>query len=516
MKIKLNSTGGIALIALRIVIGGHLFFNGLIKIISPNWTAKAFLEGSHGVFNWIASQKTMMGIVDALNMWTLLLAGLVLVLGIFEKLAAIAAILLLGLYYAAYPPFDILNQAAGTGPAFIANALLIEIVALVVLFVFPTGRVFGLGRLVSLIKPGANSSHKIDPDKQGQNRRREILKSLGTLPFLAAFSIPFFQSKTYAGVDAATGATSLGNQDVFAREMERLKRIDLNNDGEVQQNRSNLPEEKIGELSISRLIAGNSIISGQYGCRDLWYVNRLADNYNSENRILMTLKMMETYGINTIVLNFKNFMDYRLQDYWKEEWGGRMQWISEIYTYDINKVEHLVERNLMIGASAICISGEIADKCIANGDYDYIPRAIEMIKKFNVPAGIGACYNETIAFAIREKLFPDFIYKSFHKDSYWSAQPADHREYMEIYKDKSKKPDSFYDNFWCDKPEEFAELMKDTGIPWIAFKTSAAGAIPFQEGYEYAFENGASFVCSSLFDFQVGDCVRSLRRACYS
>lgn len=225
---------------------------------------------------------------------------------------------------------------------------------------------------------------------------------------------------------------------------------------------------------------------------------------------------MESYGINTIYLNFKNFMDYKLQDYWKEEWGGQMQWISEIYTYDINKFESLVERNLMIGASAICISGEIADKCIANGDYDYIPKALEIIKKFNVPSGIGAYYNETITFAIKENLKPDFFYKSFHKDSYWSAQPEAMQEYMELYKEKTRIHDKLFDNQWCIKPEEFAELMKKSDIPWIAFKTSAAGAIPFQESYEYALEKGASFVCSSLFDFQVGDCVRSLRRAYYS
>jgi hypothetical protein len=457
-----------------------------------------------------------MGVIDNLNMWTLFLAGIVLVLGVFERAAAIAGILLLGLYYAAYPPFDILKQAVGTGPAFIANALLIEMIALMVIFAFPTGKYFGLGRLAYLSKSKKRGSLPDGPLTGGQNRRREVLRSLASLPFLAAFSIPFFQSRTYAKVDAVTAATSLGNQDVFTREVERLKKLDLKNDGEVIQNINTMPYEKIGNLKVSRLIAGNSIISGNYGCRDLWYVNRLANSYNSEERILMTLKLMDSQGINTIVLNFKNFMDYKLQDYWKEEWGGQMQWISEIYTYDINKFEHLVERNLMIGASAICISGEIADQCIANEDYDYIPRAIEIIRKFNVPAGIGAYYNETIEFAIRENLKPDFIYKSFHKDTYWSAHSADRREYMELYKEKSKKPDTFYDNLWCDKAQEFADLMKNSGIPWIAFKTSAAGAIPFQEGYEYALQNGASFVCSSLFDFQVGDCVRSLKRAFYS
>ncbi len=158
MNIKLNSTGRIVIIALRIVIGGHLFFNGLIKIINPNWSAKAFLGGSYGVFSWMATQKTLMNLIDATNMWTLLMAGVLLVLGIFERVAALAGIILLGLYYAAYPPFDILNQSGGNGPAFIVNALLIEMIALMVILVFPTGKIFGMGRLAPLYKSKKTNS----------------------------------------------------------------------------------------------------------------------------------------------------------------------------------------------------------------------------------------------------------------------------------------------------------------------------------------------------------------------
>lgn len=516
MNMKLNLTSRMIIIALRIVVGGHLLFNGLIKLLDPSWSAKSFLEGSYGFFSWMASHEILMEIVDKLNEWTLLLAGIFLILGVFERAAAMAGVFLLGLYYLAYPPLDILNQVGGNGPAFIVNALLIEMLALLVIFAFPTGKLFGLGSLIVLKKSSGINDRSGLPATEVPNRRREILKSMVSIPFLAAFSFPFFQSKTFVGVDGVTAATSLGNQDVFSREIVRMKNMNLDNDGGVRQNVSDMPYDKIGTMNVSRLIAGNSLISGQYGCRDLWYINKLAANYNSEDRILMTLKMMESYGINTIVLNFKNFTDYKLQDYWNDEWGGQMQWISEIYTYDINKFESLVERNLMIGASAICISGEIADKCIANGDYDYIPKALEIIKQFNVPSGIGAYYNETIAFAVKENLKPDFFYKSFHRDSYWSVQPEAMQEYMELYKEKSRIHDTLFDNQWCIKPEEFAELMTISDIPWIAFKTSAAGAIPFQESYDYALKNGASFVCSSLFDFQVGDCVRSLRRAYYS
>jgi hypothetical protein len=45
--------------------------------------------------------------------------------------------------------------------------------------------------------------------------------------------------------------------------------------------------------------------------------------------------------------------------------------------------------------------------------------------------------------------------------------------------------------------------MKTVNKPWIAFKVLAAGAIHPREGFKYAFENGADFVCAGMFDFQI-------------
>jgi hypothetical protein len=40
-------------------------------------------------------------------------------------------------------------------------------------------------------------------------------------------------------------------------------------------------------------------------------------------------------------------------------------------------------------------------------------------------------------------------------------------------------------------------------VPWIAFKVLAAGAIPPGDGFDFAFDSGADFVCAGMFDFQV-------------
>jgi hypothetical protein len=45
--------------------------------------------------------------------------------------------------------------------------------------------------------------------------------------------------------------------------------------------------------------------------------------------------------------------------------------------------------------------------------------------------------------------------------------------------------------------------MENVTKPWIAYKTLAAGAIHPSDGFQFAFENGADFLCVGMFDFQI-------------
>jgi hypothetical protein len=63
------------------------------------------------------------------------------------------------------------------------------------------------------------------------------------------------------------------------------------------------------------------------------------------------------------------------------------------------------------------------------------------------------------------------------------------------------------DNNFCLKPEETVHYMNQLEEPWIAFKTLAAGAIHPENGFKYAFNGGADFICVGMYDFQiVEDC----------
>ncbi len=136
-----------AIVLLRLCIGWHFFYEGVIKLFNPNWTAKFYLLSAEGftksIFVWLASDG-MIGIVNILNIACLLLVGLALLLGIFERLGSIIGIGLLVLFYFAHPAFPGLEQAGTEGSYFIINKNIIEAAALYVLYLIPTGHYFGL------------------------------------------------------------------------------------------------------------------------------------------------------------------------------------------------------------------------------------------------------------------------------------------------------------------------------------------------------------------------------------
>jgi len=142
-----------ALVILRLLIGWHFLYEGLIKLFNPAWTAKGYLSGANGPFQGIFHSlggESMIGMVDIVNIIILIVVGLGLILGFWTRLAAIAGIVLLSLYYLTYPPFPWLEQIGpAEGSYLFINKNLIEILALVVLIKFPTAQYFGLESLLN-------------------------------------------------------------------------------------------------------------------------------------------------------------------------------------------------------------------------------------------------------------------------------------------------------------------------------------------------------------------------------
>jgi len=142
------------LVTLRFLIGWHMLYEGMFKLLKPEWSSYAFLEGSEWIFAgiaaWITSNPGVLSVVDFLNTWGLICIGLGLILGLFTRTAAIAGAVLLGLYYLFNPPLVGIGTAAPMeGNYLVVNKNLIEAVMLLLIAVSPAARLFGLDTLIA-------------------------------------------------------------------------------------------------------------------------------------------------------------------------------------------------------------------------------------------------------------------------------------------------------------------------------------------------------------------------------
>jgi thiosulfate dehydrogenase (quinone) large subunit len=147
------------LVILRLLIGWHFLYEGISKVLKPGWSSAGYLMDSggplEGFFHWMAGNPGMMNVVDFMNVWGLVAIGLGLILGLFTRTATIAGIALLALYYLSHPPLIGITYALPSeGNYLIVNKNLIEIFALAVLFVFPSGKHFGFDSFICRKKGG--------------------------------------------------------------------------------------------------------------------------------------------------------------------------------------------------------------------------------------------------------------------------------------------------------------------------------------------------------------------------
>jgi len=171
-----------------------------------------------------------------------------------------------------------------------------------------------------------------------------------------------------------------------------------------------------------------------------------------------------------------------------------------------------IDRAIGNGADTLYIQGDEGDRYVREGKINMLAKAIEHIKKQGYLAGMGAHSLEVIKACEKEGLPVDYYVKTFHHDNYWSAHPESERiEFSidtKVYQDHNKIHDNMFELF----PYKTTEFMKDVRKPWIAFKVLAAGAIKPKDGFRFALENGADFICVGMFDFQIVDNVNTVNQ----
>jgi len=270
-----------------------------------------------------------------------------------------------------------------------------------------------------------------------------------------------------------------------------------------------LARGKIGKLEVSRLILGGNLLTHYTHSRDLKYVYSLAAHYNTDEKIMETLAVAEANGITTVSMHNPPHPISVLRRYRKER-GGKIQWIicpTAKPTADMAEYRQHVEDLIRDGCEAIYLWGVHADSLVAQGQMDLVAKAVELPKEFGVPSGVGGHSLEVVKACEKASVKADFYIKTFHHHSYPTAPKPE----------QLKEPYNEFPGYWCQNPQETAEVMKTVTKPWIAFKTMAAGAIPPDNAFRYAFQNGADFVLAGMFDYEVQDDVghvnEALRRA---
>ena len=141
-----------SVVLLRVLIGWHFLYEGVIKMYNPDWTSFGYLVSAQGPFKsfFLAmTNESVIGAVDFMNMAALMLVGITLTIGMYEKLGAFVGVGLLALYYLAHPSFPWLPEIKVEGSYWFVNKNLIELAACLVIYHFPTSQYFGLKYLLN-------------------------------------------------------------------------------------------------------------------------------------------------------------------------------------------------------------------------------------------------------------------------------------------------------------------------------------------------------------------------------
>ncbi|HDS08330.1 MAG TPA: DoxX family membrane protein [Bacteroides sp.] len=496
---------------LRVAIGWHILYEGLVKLFDPGWTAAGYLESATGplagIYQSLATNDSLLAVINAVNIGGLILIGLGLFLGLFTRVSQLAGIVLLLIYYLSHPPVFSEPGFFREGSYFLISKDFLEMIALVVLMFFPTGRFLGLDGLREVAS--GKKMHRMDhgqPDTEDTRadvnriRRREVLKHLATVPFLGAVAYGALARRRMESleeqnlVDASSGATRRFVQQIMAGSdratLEELKGKQFTE--ETGQLTGAIPQGKLGNISCSKLILGGNLLSGYVHSRDLIYVSSLVLHYHQKERIFRTLMLAEQSGVNTLLSN--PVVMPLMEEYWKEGYG-KIQFITDcagldysdgVKPMDFQAYMDLVKDAIDRGAHSCYIQGETADYYIENNQAEKIVQVMDMIRTNGLSVGIGAHRIGTIKKCVELGIEHDFWMKTLHTHDYWSA-----------------KHPTWHDNMYCYDPGETIRFMETLEKPWVAFKTLAAGALRPEDAFPYAFSQGADFICVGMYDFQI-------------
>jgi hypothetical protein len=374
---------------------------------------------------------------------------------------------------------------------YIVDKLFIEAMALLFLFIYKE-RGYSVDHLIQ------NLRKKLPADIKGAENgqsRREALKNLATLPVLGAMGLGAVNHFRSSGADVMSGATI------------QVKQTALN------ELKGELPKGKIGKHEISRLVAGGNLIGGWAHSRDLIYVSTLFKAYNTEQKVYETLILAEQAGINTINIGYAS---NPLLAKYKKVTGSKIKVISQVHPHLNNKelakigpgtdpalYYEFIDKAIDYGVDIVQVQGNWCDWLVRDNKLEVIDKMVGHIRQQGYTAGLAAHSVESLIACRDQGIIPDYYMKTMHHDQYWSAHPRENRVPFEVDGKNYLDHNRFHNNMFCLFPERTVDFVRTATVPVMGFKVLAAGSIEPRDGFQWAYSNGADFICVGMFDFQV-------------
>lgn len=211
----------------------------------------------------------------------------------------------------------------------------------------------------------------------------------------------------------------------------------------------------MGGVKVSRLVIGGNPFSGfSHHSAEM---DRRMRRYFTTARIKATLEEAESLGINTLIARTDSHIIRTLAEYWDE--GGRIQWFAQTAT-ELRSTELAVQRAVANGARGCYVHGGETDFLRAQGRFDEIQPAIDMIRQGGLAAGIAGHKPEIF------KLAEETVDLDFYMCCYYNPSSRDHNpEHVPGTPERFREEDR----------RAMTSLIPNLSRPVIHYKVLAAG-----------------------------------------
>ena len=219
-----------------------------------------------------------------------------------------------------------------------------------------------------------------------------------------------------------------------------------------------LPEIRLGNISVSRLMVGGNPFSGNSHSSAELSAEML--DYYTADRIKQDLHECERCGITTAQLRGDMHVRRLLHEYWNE--GGKIQWLAQSAP-EMGDFATAVNQIKSWGASAVYLHGGVADGLFADGQMDELMDRVKIMRDLGIPMGIGAHRPELIEEVESRGLDVDFYVCSFYtlatvpRESFVATGRAGEEEFVRT------------------DPPRMCQTIRSVRKPVVAFKVFGAG-----------------------------------------